>query len=209
MTPGQALKNFYSKYNFEPGKKSWTIGVYVGCMLVPLPNIEARHRHITQHDLHHILTGYGVGRIGEGEVSAWELGTGSMRNPMLGFMNLVALSTGFFLARERMKQAFLRGLHGRNLYGVDTRRRLAGNEFETIEQLREMCVDARPARASGKMAMAEFTLYVALAMGVHACVVFPAIAMRTVTDMILGMKLFPKVYDHAKVRAAQAASRQP
>ena len=49
--PTAALAAFYQKHQFEPGKRSWMVGVYVGCMLVPLPNIEARHRYITQHDL--------------------------------------------------------------------------------------------------------------------------------------------------------------
>jgi hypothetical protein len=46
-------------------------------MLVPLPDIETRRRYLKYHDVHLLVTGYNVGRIGEGEVSAWELGTGS------------------------------------------------------------------------------------------------------------------------------------
>ena len=208
MTPEQALTVFYDKHQFEPGKKSWTIGVYVGCMLVPLPNIETRHRFIKQHDLHHIITGYGVGRIGEGEVSAWELGTGSMRHPMLGFMNLVALSTGFFLDRARMKAAFLRGLTSRNLYSQALRDAVASGEFATIDTLRDLCLNARHARAEGIVANMEFYLYVAMAIGVHGLLVLPAIAMRMVTDSLLDLKCFPKIPSRAKVKAAMAESKR-
>jgi hypothetical protein len=208
MTPQQALEDFYRKYNFQPGKKSWTIGVYVGCMLVPLPNIETRHRYIMQHDLHHIITGYGVARIGEGEVSAWELGTGSMRHPMLGFMNLIALSTGYFLAHERMKIAFMRGLRCKNLYACEIREGLGAKKFATIDELRAICLDVRAPRSVGFAADAEFYFYVALAMGIHALVVLPAIVFRTITDLLLDWNLFPKVVDKARVKAAQAASRQ-
>ncbi len=89
-------------------------------MLVPLPNIETRRRFLKYHDLHHLVTGYSVGRIGEGEVSAWELGTGSaFVSPTLGVMNLIALSTGLVLEPKRMWLAFRRGCMNRNLYPAE------------------------------------------------------------------------------------------
>lgn len=101
-TLNQAIDLFYQKNGFGPivgDREPLTVGVYTGCLIVPMPNIGVRHKYLKYHDIHHILTGYTVGRIGEGEVSAWELGTGSMfSHPILGIMNLIALSTGFFLA---------------------------------------------------------------------------------------------------------------
>lgn len=96
----EAYALFYQKNGFGPivgDREPLTVGVYTGCLIVPMPNIGVRHKYLKYHDMHHILTGYTVGRIGEGEISAWELGTGSMfRHPILGIMNLIALSTGFF-----------------------------------------------------------------------------------------------------------------
>ena len=100
MTLHEELAAFYRKSRFGDVLRArpLTLPVYTGCMLVPLPNIEARRRYLKYHDLHHLITGYSVGRIGEGEVSAWELGTGSMFvSPALGAMNLIALSTGLVL----------------------------------------------------------------------------------------------------------------
>lgn len=109
MTIETKLTAFYQKCGFAdaPGSRSRTVPVYTGCMLVPLPNIETRRRFLKYHDIHHLVTGYSVGRIGEGEVSAWELGAGSaFISPMLGIMNLIALSTGLVLKPKRMWRAF-------------------------------------------------------------------------------------------------------
>ena len=205
MTPNEALAAFYARHRFQPGKRSWFVGVYVGCMLVPLPNIEARHRYIRQHDLHHIVTGYGVGRIGEGEVSAWELGTGSMATPTVGFMNLIALSTGFALAPSRILAAFRRGLAGRNLYPADRRAALYRGDYPTLERLRESSVDVRPARSGTLLAGLEIATYIALAAFIHAGLVLPAILLRTITDFALGMNLIPKIGKPAAREAIEAA----
>src|SRR6476660_2642788 len=119
MTLDQELIFFYKRNGFGdvPGSRPLTVSVYTGCLLVPMPNIETRRRYLKYHDLHHLVTGYSVGRIGEGEVSAWELGTGSFWiSPMLGIMNLIALSTGLVLQPRRMWKAFRRGRRSRNLY---------------------------------------------------------------------------------------------
>src|SRR5438105_11214099 len=105
MTLHEELAAFYSKSGFGEvvGSRPCTVSVYTGCMLVPLPNIETRRRFLKYHDLHHLITGYSVGRVGEGEISAWELGTRSaLVSPTLGVMNLIALSTGLVLEPPRM-----------------------------------------------------------------------------------------------------------
>jgi hypothetical protein len=68
------------------------------------------------HDLHHILAGYGIDRVGESEISAWELGSRSCRKPIISIMNLFALSTGFILEPKRVIAAFYRGCRSKNLY---------------------------------------------------------------------------------------------
>src|SRR5262245_48298324 len=124
MTVEAELQSFYERSGFGAvlGARPRTVAVYTGCMLVPLPNIETRRRFLKYHDLHHLITGYSVGRIGEGEVSAWELGSGSAYvSPTLGLMNLIALSTGLVLEPRRMWRAFLRGACSRNLYPIARR----------------------------------------------------------------------------------------
>ena len=75
MTVADELAVFYRRSGFGKviGARTLTVPVYTGCMLVPLPNIETHRRYLKYHDLHHLVTGYSVGRIGEGEVSAPEL----------------------------------------------------------------------------------------------------------------------------------------
>ena len=208
MTVDEALSTFYLKHGFQPGHRPWFVGVYVGCLLVPLPNIEARHRPIRQHDLHHVVTGYGVGRIGEGQVSAWELGTRSMVHPTIGFMNLIALSTGFALAPRKIYAAFVRGRQCRNLYSASARRLLAQGEFPTIEALRGYCTGLRPT-PNAAFAVVELSLYVALAILIHVGLVVPALVTRTLTDAALGLNLIPKLSDRGVVQRAVSAARAP
>jgi hypothetical protein len=200
MSPDEALAAFYARHHFTPGHRSWFVGVYVGCMLVPLPNIEARHRFIKQHDLHHVVTGYGVGRIGEGQMSAWELGTGSMSQPIIGFMNLVALSTGFALAPAKVRAAFAAGLRSRNLYGKAEQDALSAGQFASIAAVEAACLDARPPRRGAFLAMLELAFYVLAACVIHAALVIPALLARTLTDLVLGLNLIPKVGGRTKVR---------
>src|SRR5436190_13998798 len=127
------LASFYRSNGFGEvvGARPCTVPVYTGCLLVPMPNIEARRRYLKYHDLHHLVTGYSVGRIGEGEVSAWELGTRSLFvSPTLGVMNLIALSTGLVLKPRRMWQAFRRGWTSRNLYPAAMRAELDSGRWQ-------------------------------------------------------------------------------
>jgi hypothetical protein len=162
----QELSAFYAKHGFGEaiGARALTVPVYTGCLLVPLPNIEARHRYLKYHDLHHLITRYSVGRIGEGEVSAWELGTGSLlASPTLAFMNLIALSTGLVLEPGRMLRAFVRGTRSSNLY---SHRFVLGARF------------------------IEFGCYAAAALVIHSLIAIPALIARLITDIGLGYSFF-------------------
>lgn len=118
MTTKEALLGFYNfhKLNLSEDFKSHCVRVYIGCLLAPVPNVSARKKYLKFHDLHHIMTGYGIGKVGESEVSAWELGSRSCRKPLISIMNLFALSTGFILKPKRVLNAFYRGCRSRNLY---------------------------------------------------------------------------------------------
>jgi len=190
----EELAAFYRKHGFgeATGKRAYTVPVYTGCMLVPLPNIEARHKYLKYHDLHHLIGRYGVGRVGEGEVSAWELGTGSvLASPMLAFMNLIALSTGLVLEPKRMWRAFVRGTRSRNLYSASVRQRVDCGEWRSVRELRGYLLEVRaPSRLVSTLRAIEFGSYALAAMAIHAVIALPALVARTVTDVGLGLSIF-------------------
>ena len=196
MTLQDELAAFCRKSGFGeiPGARPLTVPVYTGCMLVPLPNIETRRRFLKYHDLHHLVTGYSVGRIGEGEVSAWELGTGSaFVSPTLGVMNLIALSTGLVLEPRRMWRAFRRGCASRNLYPAAVRADVDAGRWPDLAALRQDFLECKPAGAPVALRGAEFALYSAVAMFIHALIAIPAVITRIVTDVTLGYSFFQAV----------------
>ncbi len=187
------LRAFYQRSGFgaQLGKRPLTVPVYTGCMLVPLPNIETRRRYLTQHDLHHLVTGFSVGRIGEGEVSAWELGTGSMLfSPLLGTMNLIALSTGLVLEPQRMWRAFRLGCRSRNVYAPTGPSAFDTTRWASLAVLRADLLNVPRRAVPLSLRAVEFGCYAALAMLVHALIALPALMVRVVTDIGLGYSVF-------------------
>jgi hypothetical protein len=196
MTLQEELAAFYRRSGFGDviGSRSLTVPVYTGCMLVPLPNIETRRRYLKYHDLHHLVTGYTVGRIGEGEVSAWELGTGSaVVSPTLGVMNLVALSTGLVLEPKRMWRAFRRGCTSRNLYPKALRIDVDEGRWPSVGALRHQILEVKPSPGPLAVRAVEFACYAAAAMAIHAVIAVPAVIARFITDIILGYSIFQAV----------------
>jgi hypothetical protein len=202
MTLQDELAAFYKRSGFGQvvGARPLTVPVYTGCMLVPLPNIETRRRFLKYHDLHHLVTGYSVGRIGEGEVSAWELGTGSaFVSPTLGVMNLIALSTGLVLEPKRMWRAFRRGCTSRNLYPAAVRADLDSGRWPDITTLRQGLLEVKASGVPIAVRAVEFALYSAVAMLVHAVIAIPAVVARFVTDITLGYSVFQAVKPKKRV----------
>lgn len=196
MTLKEELAAFYRRCGFAEtaDRQACTVPVYTGCLLVPLPNIETRHRYLKYHDLHHIVTGYSTGRIGEGEVSAWELGTGSMLDsPLLGTMNLIALSTGLVLQPRRMWRAFRRGWQSRNLYPLTMRRRVEEEHWPDLAALRLELLESRRNPLPAALRVVEFTGYATAALLIHALIAIPAVCARLVTDIGLGYSFFQAV----------------
>jgi hypothetical protein len=195
VTLQDELAAFYKRSGFgEVVGGRLTVPVYTGCMLVPLPNIETRRRFLKYHDLHHLVTGYSVGRIGEGEVSAWELGTGSaFVSPTLGIMNLIALSTGLVLEPRRMWRAFMRGCASRNLYPQAVRADIDRGKWIDIEALRKDILEVKPSMGRAPLRAAEFAVYCTIAMLIHATIAIPAVVARFVTDITLGYSFFQAV----------------
>jgi len=196
MTLPDELAAFYRRNGFGDvvGARPLTVPVYTGCMLVPLPNIETRRRFLKYHDLHHLVTGYSVGRIGEGEVSAWELGTGSaFVSPTLGVTNLIALSTGLVLEPKRMWRAFRRGCSSRNLYPAAVRADVESGRWPDVRTLRKELLEVRASSVPTAARATEFALYAAVAMLIHAAIAVPAVVARFITDITLGYSVFQAV----------------
>jgi hypothetical protein len=196
MTLNQELASFYKSNGFGEtlGTRPCTVSVYTGCMLVPLPNIETRRTFLKYHDLHHLITGYSVGRIGEGEVSAWELGTGSaFVSPTLGVMNLIALSTGLVLEPGRMLRAYRRGCASRNLYPAERRAAVDSGAWPDVAALRKDLLEVKPADTHKIVRSIEFGFYSVAAIIIHAFIAVPAVAARFITDILLGYTVFEAV----------------
>lgn len=196
MSIHDELSRFYQRCGFGStlGKRPRLVPVYTGCMLVPLPNIETRNRYLKYHDLHHLMTGYSVGRIGEGEVSAWELGTGSaFISPTLGTMNLIALSTGLVLQPRRMWAAFERGWAGRSLYPKKVRQAIDNDQWDSVDALAAEFLTGRVSRIPKAIRWLEFGCYAGLALIIHAMIAIPAVLARLVTDVGMGKSFFQAV----------------
>lgn len=190
------LALFYENNGFGEiiGERPLTVRVYTGCMLVPLPNIETRYLYLKYHDLHHLVTGYSVGRIGEGEVSAWELGTGSFFvNPILGMMNFIALSTGLMLQPKRMWTAFQKGCKSNNLYSKRRRNQVDSGRWKNVAAVKSDILETVSPKAPVLLRIPEFAMYSIIAVFVHALIAIPAVVARLITDMTLGYSFFQAV----------------
>ncbi len=88
--------------------------VYVGRWPVRLPNPGLLHLH----DLHHVVTGYGTGLVGEAEISAYELRAGC-RSFMVHVLCVGAILCAVFVAPRRVLRAWRRARGARTLYHTD------------------------------------------------------------------------------------------
>ena len=85
--------------------------IYVGKWRVRLPNPGL----LRWHDLHHVVTGYGTGLMGEAEISAYELRAGC-RSPMVFVLCVGAIVFGMFVSPRRIYRAWKRAKGTRTLY---------------------------------------------------------------------------------------------
>jgi hypothetical protein len=191
MTVDESLKLFYqqSGFDIDTGDRPAFIDVFVGCLLIPLPNIETRRKYLKYHDLHHVLTGYGASQAGEGEVSAWELGTGSLLHPILMMMNLIAVSTGLAIAPVRVFKAYLSGCKSRNLYCPKIRNKIETGEYKNIDELRKEFLNCRCSDDFLVLKTIPFLVYAFLSLIIHALLVIPALLYKKVWGKFFKAKL--------------------
>jgi hypothetical protein len=89
----------------------------VGPLHFHIPNTQARVAAVRFHDLHHLVTGYDTTWVGEAEIGAWEIASGCARHYAAWLLNLAAMTIGLLVDAAKVRRAFMRGRHSRNLYG--------------------------------------------------------------------------------------------
>jgi len=177
-----ALNQFYKESGFdaETGKRPAFVEVFVGCLLIPLPNVETRRKYIKYHDLHHVLNHYDASQVGEGEVSAWELGTGSLLHPILMFMNLIAISTALAVSPRRVFKAYLLGCKSKNLYCPNVRHRIDTGVLDDIDELRKEFVNCRCSNGWIALKLIPFVIYALIFVIIHLILVILALFYKKV-----------------------------
>jgi hypothetical protein len=92
----------------------------------PIPNMRARKRAVRIHDLNHLVSGYKTDRVGELEISAWELASGGCQDYAAAWvLDLAGLLGGLMVAPRRTAGAFLAGRRQQNLYRFEYEELLA------------------------------------------------------------------------------------
>ena len=84
---------------------------------VPIPNLPSRRRAVRLHDLHHVATGFGTDKAGEGEISAWELRRGL--RPLGLYVGAIVLSgtlLGLLIAPRRILHAYRASSDAQSLF---------------------------------------------------------------------------------------------
>jgi hypothetical protein len=91
--------------------------VRVGGVPVAYPNIAARRAAVPYHDLNHVVSGYATDLRGEGEIGAWEVGSGCGSLWFAWVIDLAAMVAGLRWP-VRTLRAFARGRQTGNLFGA-------------------------------------------------------------------------------------------
>jgi hypothetical protein len=120
-------------------------------------------------------------------------------SPVLGTMNLIALSTGLFLEPKRMWRAFRRGCASGNLYAASVRQQIDAGRWSQVAVLRRDFVEVKSFDLPVAVRTFEFGCYGAAAMTIHAFIAIPAVFVRVITDITLGYTFFQAVKPRKRV----------
>lgn len=103
---------YFARNNFS--EQSYTarrFPIFVGKRPVYVPN----PGFLPWHDLHHVVTGYPTGLVGEAEISAYELRTGC-KSVMVFILCVGAIVIAMMVAPRRVWRAWKNARGARNLY---------------------------------------------------------------------------------------------
>jgi ubiquinone biosynthesis protein Coq4 len=114
----EARAQYFPRAGFDERTytERWVVLRTAGLPLLAFPNTRARVRAVRLHDLHHVLTGYDTSWAGEGEIGAWELGSGCADHWAAWYLNGCAAAIALCFAPRRVLAGFRRGRRERNLY---------------------------------------------------------------------------------------------
>lgn len=142
----------------------------------PIPNTRARKRAVRLHDLNHLVSGYKTDRIGELEISAWELASGGCRDYGAAWvLDLAGLLGGLLVAPRRTMRAFTAGRCQQNLYRFEYEELLALSMVDVRRLVSEPLPRVR--RVPAEIHLAAFVvlaLPLAIAMSLAWYVFLPA-----------------------------------
>ncbi len=146
LSLGAARERYFAASGFDASSyEAAFVPLVAGPIRLWLPNTAARVRAVRLHDLHHVLTGYDTSWTGEGEIGAWELGSGCARHTAAWVLNLYAFVIGCAIAPRATFRAFVRGRRTRNLYREEYRDDLLARSVG--EQRRALGLDRAPGPA--------------------------------------------------------------
>lgn len=167
MDVRSALEEYYSfqPYLSDDKRDNTYITFYLGKWDLKVPNFKSSEKKIINHDLHHIITGYGTDRIGEGEVAAWQLGTGILFQPIGMAYSLAGLFTGLLLSFNRTDKAFKVGRRNCNLYSVNVSE-IINSDIAKIKTYCSHQSGCRPSLLDAPIFAKYFTLSLFMALGV-------------------------------------------
>jgi hypothetical protein len=140
----------------------------IGRITLTLPNFAWRKRAIVRHDLHHVITGYECGLVGEFEMAAWEFAAGRFNHICATAFCLPLVTMGAVAAPRRTFAAFMRGRASETLYESPLDRALLDMPLHAARI--RFAPSARPPRAADRFA---FLLLVAQGAAILAA---PALA---------------------------------
>jgi hypothetical protein len=127
----------------------------------PIPNTQARKRAVRIHDLNHLVSGYKTDRIGELEISAWELASGGCRDYGAAWvLDLAGLLGGLLVAPGRTVRAFWAGRSQQNLYSFEYEELLA----LSMPDARRLASEPLPTRLRRVPAAVHLAAFVVLAL---------------------------------------------
>jgi hypothetical protein len=162
-TVGEERARIYVEAGFPPDgglSKAFVELARIGPIPIGFPNTDSRRRAVVLHDLHHIVTGYGMDWAGEAEISAWEIATGCGRFAFAWFINLQGMVMGWVVAPRRTWRAWVRGRHSKSLYREGWREALLS---ERVADMRARLELDRPAPAPTLADAASYTVWCSLA----------------------------------------------
>jgi hypothetical protein len=118
LTLREARARFFARMGIAPdgGYEDRWVKLKAGPIPFAIPNTKERRRSVRLHDLHHILAGYSTDWVGEGLISAFEIGGGCADHTAAWVLNLGGMLIGAALAPRDALRAFVRGRRTRNLY---------------------------------------------------------------------------------------------